>query len=76
MNTVKKAAQPEALGPYNPTAGYLLDVNSGNKASICCLYEVGTEAQRQGSSHIEDNENKLIWQTVTLWIFNNDESFL
>lgn len=41
--TGKKATQPQALSPYNPTAGYPLDVNSGNKASICCLYEVGAE---------------------------------
>lgn len=34
--TQKKGTQPEALAPYNPTAGYVLDVNGGNKASICC----------------------------------------
>ncbi len=39
----KKATQPQALSPYNPTAGYPLDVNSGSKASICCIYEVGAE---------------------------------
>ena len=40
--------QPEAMSPCYPTSGYLLDVNSGNKASICWTYEVGTKVQRQG----------------------------
>ncbi len=47
--TEKKATHPQALSPYNPTAGYPLDVNSGNKASICCLYEVGTEKRHKGT---------------------------
>lgn len=56
----KKATQPQALSPYNPTAGYPLDVNSGNKASICCLYEVGTEKRHKGmdrASHTHSREN-------------------
>lgn len=54
----KKATQPQALSPYNPTAGYPLDVNSGNKASICCSYKVGAEQMHKDPDG-KDNANKL-----------------
>jgi len=62
-NFKKEATQPQALSPYNPTAGSPLDINNGGKASICCLGEVGA-GEKQGDAHTHThmgnhNVNKL-----------------
>lgn len=62
-NTEKKARQPQALGPYNPIAGYPFDVNRGNKASFCSLYEVGAEwrhKEKNKASHTHTLIEKIM----------------